>query len=194
MNILSINEFIDLVNSTPIKITLTVILICLLITSVLFIKNYIEDRKSNKNNIANKFKETPALITMSLDDLVSYFKLHYNFEISEDSYKIVEKAKSLVDKVERLQLNLNDDLVSAQSGVLNDKELVASKINEIGGLIEVVDSELELMTKLFTHLKEHDESYEEELMEINYQKQRYTTIEKRILSVCIGLICEFPNS
>lgn len=194
MKILSIKDFIESANSLPIKVTIIIVITCLVLMSVLFIKEQLELRKKYKSLIHTGLRETPATMTMSMDELLSYFKSHYNFNIAEDSYKFVDKAKDLVNKVENIQIELNNDLLAAQSGVLINRSEVISKINEIGGLIDVVDNELDLMYRLFNHLKEHDETYVEELKDLSDIKDHYKTIEKRLLVLCLSLISEFPNN
>jgi hypothetical protein len=194
MSTLSIKDFLELINSTPIKVALFIVICCLIFISIIFIKEQLEVRKKYKKSTYTKIREIPADITMGLDELLNYFKSHYNFNISEDSYKFIDKARELVNKIEYLQNDLNNDLLAAQTGILINKNEVIDKINEVGGLIDVVDNELDLMFRLFKHLKEHDSTYEEELNDIKNLKDHYQLIEKRLLVLCINLISQLPDN
>lgn len=196
MNITNTKQLLESLNSPQLKFLISLVFITLCLIAFLYIKEHFDYRARTKNNSLpmNKLHEVPATLTMGLDELIEYFKSHYNFNISQDSFKLVEKAKNLLERLEALDNQMNLDLLALQTGVMINKDEIVDRINQAGYLSSVVGNELDLMVKLFSYLKDSDETYEDELSQILNIRNTYMQIERRVLQRCMSLITEFPTS
>lgn len=189
-------EFVEIVTS-PMFIIVEVGLFALIIIGLILIfkdhlkKDCVNDKNIITIDISKRHSETINQEDLSITDILQYFKEAYDFDIGNDSIKIINKAK---EYLERVKSNYNEAkimLYSVELGVCDRGNLTRS-LNEYGGLMIMTGNELDIMFRLFNHLVETDPTYQDELLEINKIKTEYEHIEKKLINVCLTLISEYP--
>ena len=189
-------EFVEIVTSPMFIIVEVGLFVLIIIGLILIFKDSLQRKCNNDKNIitidiSKRHSETINQEDLSITDILQYFKETYDFDIGNDSIKIINKAKEYLERVKSNYKEAKIMLYSVELGVCDRGNLTRS-LNEYGGLMIMTGNELDIMFRLFVHLVETDPTYQDELLEINKIKTEYEHIEKKLINVCLTLISEYP--
>lgn len=198
LNIATMNEFIAIATSPWFILLELVSFIAILFVFIFYYRDFIiKDIKEDKNylvlDISRRHSEFADESELSIEEVLKYFKDTYNFDIGDESVKIINKAQEYLD---RLKDHYNDAkmmLYSVELGVCK-KDRAVALLNDCGGFMIMSSKELDTMFKLFSHLCEEDQSYQDELWTISNIRVEAGIIEKKLINVCLTLISECPQT
>ena len=189
-------EFVEIVTSPMFIIVEVGLFVLIIIGLILIFRDSLRRKCKNDKNIitidiSKRHSETFSQEDLSITDILQYFKETYDFDIGNDSIKIIDKANEYLNRVKSTYNEAKIMLYSVEFGVCDRGNLTRS-LNEFGGLMIMTSNELDIMFRLFAHLVKTDPTYEDEFFEINKIKTEYEQVEKKLINVCLTLISEYP--
>jgi hypothetical protein len=194
--ILSINEVMDIIKNPYFIILGSVLFILLSVVSVLFFKEHVIDNRKNKAVLSVPISKyhIPAKINLSIEEILEYFDVNYNFKLGSDTSILIKKLTKDINKLNDLLDDLTLILLAAQTGISINKKKATVTINEAGALSLIVENELDIVTKLLKYLSTHDIEYQDDYDKAVKIKNDFHNLDKRLIATCISLIVEIPNS